>query len=95
VQGRLADLDVRPVVPRLGPTSRLLRDPGAGAADPDHQIAVDAVPRAGLRLDRRHILGRRTDGQPVLWLQRRRTTLAAPPVSILRRDVLEGAPQIR
>ena len=39
VQGRLADLNVRPVAPRPGPTSRLLRDPAAGRRrDPAHQI---------------------------------------------------------
>jgi hypothetical protein len=95
VQGRLADLDVRPVVPRPGPTSRLLRDPAAGPADPDHQISPSAVPRVGLRLDRRHVLGRRTDGQPVLWVQRRRGPLFAPPASALRLDVLEEIPEIR
>jgi hypothetical protein len=95
VQGRLADLNVRPVVPRPGPTSRLLRDPAAGPADPAHQILPGAVPRAGLRLDRRHVLGRRTDGQPVLWVQRRRTPLSAPPASALRLDVLEEIPEIR
>ena len=95
VQARLADLNVRPVVPRPGPTSRLLRDPAAGPADPAHQILPSAVPRAGVRLDRRHVLGRRTDGQPVLWVQRRRTPLFAPPASGLRLDVLEEIPEIR
>jgi hypothetical protein len=95
VQGRLADLNVRPVVPRPGPTSRLLRDPAATPADPDHQILPSAVPRAGVRLDRRYILGRRTDGQPVLWVQRRRTPLFAPPASPLRLDILDEVPEIR
>lgn len=95
VQGRLADLDARPVVPRPGPTSRLLRDPAAGPADPDHRISPGAVPRAGLRLDRRYVLGRRTDGLPVLWVQRRGSPLFAPPASALRFDVLEEVPEIR
>jgi hypothetical protein len=95
VQGRLADMSVRPVVPRPGPTSRLLRDPAAGQDDPAHQILPVAIPRSGLRLDRRHMLGRRTDGQPVLWVQRRRAPLSAPPTSTLRFDVLEEIPQIR
>ena len=42
-----------------------------------------------------YVLGRRTDGQPVLWIQRRRTTLNAPPTSMLRFDVLEEIPEIR
>jgi hypothetical protein len=95
VQASLADLNVRPVVPRPGPTSRLLRDPAATPADPSHQIAPATVPRAGLRLDRRHVLGRRTDGQPLLWIQRRRAPLSGPPASELRLDVLEEIPEIR
>jgi hypothetical protein len=95
VQGRLADLNVRPVVPRPGPTSRLLSDPAATPADPDHQILPSAIPRAGVRLDRRYILGRRTDGRPVLWVQRRRTPLFAPPASPLRLDILDEVPEIQ
>jgi hypothetical protein len=95
VQGRLADLNARPVVPRPGPTSRLLRDPAAGPADPAHQIAPGAVPRTGLRVERRHVLGRCVDGQPVLWVQRRRTPLFSPPASALRFDVLEEILEIR
>jgi hypothetical protein len=95
IQGRMADLNVRPVVPLSAPTSRLLHDPAAGPADPAHQIAPGAVPRTGLRIERRHVLGRRVDGQPVLWVQRRRTPLFAPPASALRFDVLEEALEIR
>ncbi len=89
VQARLADLNVRPVVPRLGPISRLLRNAAAGPSDPTHEIQPDALARSGLRLERRYVLGRRTDGHPVLWVQRRRTPLAAPPASALYFDVLE------
>jgi hypothetical protein len=95
VQGRVADLNVRPVVPRPGPTSRLLRDAAAGPADPAHQIAPGAVPRTGLRIERRHVLGRRVDGQPVLWVQRRRKPLFAPPASTLRFDVLDEVLEVR
>jgi hypothetical protein len=95
VQGRLADLNVRPIAPRPGPTSRLLRDPAAGSADPTHQIAPGAVPRNGVQIERRHVLGRRVDGQPVLWVQRRRTPLFAPPASQLRFDVLEEILEVR
>ena len=95
VQGRVADLNVRPVVPRPGPTSRLLRDAAAGPADPAHQIGPGAVPRTGLRIERRHVLGRRVDGQPVLWVQRRRTPLFAPPASTLRFDVLDEVLEVR
>jgi len=89
VQGRLADLTTRPVTVRPGPTSRLLRDPAATAADPVHALSRHAVQRDGLRLERRHILGRRVDGQPALWVQRRRSPLAVPPASEARFDVLD------
>ena len=71
------------------PTSSLLLDPGAPPAGPVHQLEPSTIPVTGLRLDRRFVLGRRTDGQPVLWLQRRRLPLVGPPVSNLRFDVLE------
>ena len=89
VQGRLADLDQRPVVPRQGPTSRLLQDPRATPSGPVHAILPDAIPRHGIRLDRRYQLGRGTDGTPLLWVQRRRTPLSGPPASSLRYDVLD------
>lgn len=88
VQARLADMSVRPITPRPGPISALLRDPTATPADPDHVIHLDAVPRRGVRLDRRYVLGRRTDGSPVLWVQRRRLPLTAPPISSRRSDVV-------
>jgi hypothetical protein len=94
LQGRLADLTSRPVRPLPGPTSRLLRTPGAGTTDPDHIIEPSAIPRRGLRIQRRHVLGRRTDGLPVLWVQRQTTPLQAPPVSGLLFDVLEQIPQV-
>jgi hypothetical protein len=60
-----------------------------------HEIAPDALPRNGIRIERRHVLGRRVDGEPVLWVQRRRTPLLAPPASQLRFDVLEVLPEVR
>lgn len=89
VQARLQNLDARPPELMPAPTSPLLADPNAPAAGPAHQIEPGTVPVTGLRLDRRFVLGRRTDGQPVLWLQRRRLPLLGPPVSNLRFDVLE------
>jgi len=88
-QARLVDFDKRPVVPRPGPTSRLLQDPAAGATEPYHAISPDVVPRAGVQLDRRFVLGRSTTGAPLLWVQRRRSALPAPPTSRLRFDILE------
>ena len=52
------------------------------------------IPTLGLRLERRAMLARGTDGRPVLWTQRRRLPLLAPPAPKLRFDVLqeEAAP---
>jgi hypothetical protein len=92
VQGRLADLTQRPPVPMPEPISPLLADPAAPANGPVHQVEPAAVPSNGLRLERRWSLGRRTDGEPVLWMQRRRTPLLGPPTSGLRFDVLHELP---
>ena len=89
VQARLADLNTRPPSLMDAPTTPLLLDPAATASDPVHQIEPATVPTTGLRLDRRFVLGRATTGAPVLWLQRRRLPLLAPPVSNLRFDVVE------
>lgn len=49
----------------------------------------------GLRLKRRWMLVRQTDGAPLLWVQRQRMLLFAPPSSGLRFDVLEEVPATR
>jgi hypothetical protein len=92
VQGRLADLEARPPVAQPAPVTSLLYDAHAPAAGPVHQIEPATIPTTGLRLERRWMLGRRTDGQPVLWAQRRRLPLLGPPVSGLRFDVLDEVP---
>ncbi len=89
VQGRLADLEARPPAPMPPPISPLLVDPEAPAAGPVHQIEPAAIPTNGVRLARRWVLGRGTDGLPVLWRQRRRIPLQGPPVSGLRFDVTD------
>jgi len=89
VQGRLANLDVRPPVLATPPIGAFLVDPTATPADPAHQIEPATIPSTGLRLERRYVLGRRTDGQPILWLQRRRLPLLGAPVSNLRYDLME------
>jgi hypothetical protein len=82
VQGLVADLSQSPPVTRPGPRSELL---GAGSGQ---VLAASAVPNQGLRLERRHMLARGTDGRPVLWRQRRRLPVLAGPVSHLRFDLL-------
>lgn len=91
VQARLADLSGTTAALMPEPASPLLRDPAAGGVHPVHQIEPAAIPSDGLQLERRHVLGRRTDGMPVLWAQRRRAPLAAPPVMHLRYDLADRA----
>jgi hypothetical protein len=94
VQARLANLNRRPIEAAAGPRSRLLHNPLAGPDDPEHIIDPSVVPRRGLRLNRRYRLGRRTDGLPVLWVQRHLTPLAAAPASSLGFDTLEELAQV-
>lgn len=95
VQGRLADLNARPVQLMDEPRARVLQDPQAPTGGPQHQIEPATVPSQGLDLERRWVLGRTTDAKPVLWMQRRRSPLQAPPSSGLRFDLLEEIPQTR
>jgi hypothetical protein len=92
VQGRLADLSSTHTAYIPVPTVDLLYDRHRGEGDPVHHIEPAAVPRSGLRLERRYVLGRRSDGTPVLWSERRRAPIAAPPGLPLHLDVLEDAP---
>jgi hypothetical protein len=97
VQGRVADLTVEPATLRRGPHSALIGgvpDPSGGGvpAGDGHEIEVTAVPYQGVRLERRYVLARGTDGRPVLWRQRRRVPVLAGPTSHLRFDVLREAP---
>ena len=94
VQGRLADLTADPPVLMPEPRARVLFDPSAVAPAPVHQIEPSTVPSLGLRLERRYMLARGTDGQPVLWSQRRRLPLPAPPAQRIRFDVMQEEVEI-
>lgn len=48
-----------------------------------------AVPQSGVELERRYTLARDTAGRPVLWVQRQRRPLVAPPARTLFYDVAE------
>jgi hypothetical protein len=89
VQGRLANLAADPPELMPEPRARVLFDPNATATDPVHQIEPATVPSLGLRLERRTMLARGTDGLPVLWQQRRRLPLLGAPALHLRFDVME------
>jgi hypothetical protein len=88
VQGRAADLSGPTPTLMPAPISDLLADPKAPPGGPVHQLDPSAIPSDGLRIRRRAMLARSTSGEPVLWTQRRRDLLLAPPTFALRFDVL-------
>jgi hypothetical protein len=88
VQGRAADLSGPDPVLLPEPVSDLLSDPRAGPSDPVHQLEPAAIPAEGVRVQRRAMLARSTQGAPVLWHQRRREPLFSPPVTELHFDIL-------
>jgi hypothetical protein len=88
VQGRLADLDNNPPKLLPEPQARVLADPKADPNDPAQQIEPATIPSQGLGLERRALLARGVDGLPVLWTQRRRLPLLAPPALRLEFDLL-------
>ena len=94
VQGRAVDLSGPTAVLMPPPESDLLYDPASGGVHPVHQIEPAAIAQDGLRLQRRAMLARGTDGQPVLWTQRRRQPLLTPPGLRLRFDTLEPVPPV-
>jgi hypothetical protein len=87
VQARLADLSegAGPDALRPLPRGRVLSEPLAG--ERTHRLEPTAIPAGGLRVERRAMLARRTDGSPVLWVQRRRVPALSPPSNALRFDV--------
>lgn len=94
VQGRLADYATDPPTMMPEPVAEVLYDVAnlapdpANQAGPVHQIEPSTVPRYGMRLNRQAMLARDVTGNPVLWVQRRRLPLHAPPSTALRFDVL-------
>jgi hypothetical protein len=93
VQGRLADLSGKEAVLLEPAQARVLRNLDAGTEAPVHHIDPSSVPSHGLRLERRYMLARDTNGQPVLWVQRLRLPLLAQPMLPLRFDVLRERAQ--
>ena len=89
VQGRAADLSGPTPALLPPPASDLLVDPTSGGQHPVHQLEPAAIPQDGLRVERRAILARSTSGEPLLWTQRRRMPMLAPPTFALRFDVLQ------
>jgi len=72
------------------PSAAVLSDPNRAPGAPVHEVEPSTVPTNGLRLQRRFVMARRTDGTPVLWVQRRRLPLLTPPAKLVRFDVLSS-----
>jgi len=83
-QARL-DEAVFPNVPALPPPRAAILHVDTGI----HEIATDAVPSNGIEIERCWMLARDVDGKPILWIQRQRKPLRAPPARLVRFDVLE------
>lgn len=92
VQGRAADLSGPTAALMPEAESDLLIDPASNGNHPTHQLEPAALPAEGIRVERRAMLARTTDGFPVLWTQRRRQPMLTPPGMRLRFDVMEPVP---
>lgn len=87
-QAVLADLTGPVPLPRPGPVSRLVGGPSGDGIGRGHELAAHAIPSSGVRLQRRAMLARDTNGRPVLWVERSARPVTGPPASHLRFDVL-------
>ncbi len=56
-----------------------------------HTINPLAIPSNGIELERRWQLARDMNGFPLIWLQRKRSSLLSPPARLLRFDVMDIA----
>ena len=90
VQRGLVDFSLETPKPMPFPQAEVLR-PGLPGNRVIHEIDPAAVPANGIAVERRWMLARDTEGHPVLWLQRQRKPLIAPPARRIRFDVLEEA----
>jgi hypothetical protein len=87
------------IIPNLEPGVEL-RDPIAavlGASENGkllfvHKVEPATVPANGMSVARNWLLARDADGSPVLWVQRRREPLLAPPGRQVRFDVFRESP---
>lgn len=88
VQYRLPDLTWQHPVPMPRPRASVLQPP---EGELEHRLAPRAVAVNGIEVERRWNLARDIQGSPVLWIERQRRSLLAPPARRLRFDVMEEA----
>jgi hypothetical protein len=89
VQSRLADLTKGSAGFMPAPEAKVLNDPEAQSDQPAHIVEPASVPSQGLIIERRYMLVRDSDANPVLWIQRQTLPLLTPPGLQVRFDVLE------
>jgi len=85
-QHGLADLTQVPPKPLDRPEAEVLRVRGP-AGQTLHTLSPGSIPSNGISLERRWMLARDIEGNPVLWVQRERKPLVSPPTRRLRFDV--------
>jgi len=56
-----------------------------------HAMSAGCIPSNGISIERRWLLSRDIEGNPLLWVQRQRQPLLSPPGRTLRFDVVEDA----
>nr|WP_180204878.1 hypothetical protein [Pseudomonas sp. SbOxS1]NYU04878.1 hypothetical protein [Pseudomonas sp. SbOxS1] len=88
VQRHLLDFSRQEPVTMPAPEAAVLQ---ADKNDHPHHIAPLAIPVNGIEVERRWMLARDMNGQPVLWIQRCRRSLLSPLARRLRFDVMEEA----
>ena len=88
VQRSLTDFSLQKPKPMPLPKSEILQPDIPGK---QHIINPLAIPSNGVELERRWQFARDMNGFPILWVQRKRSSLLSPPARLLRFDVMEVA----
>lgn len=84
----LADLSLKtPVV--LPPPQAQVLQAGTPEQPKIHEVLPLAIPSNGIEIERRWMLARGMNGNPILWIQRQRKPLRTPPARRLRFDVMQ------
>ena len=88
VQARI-DPDVEKALRTQPPQAAVLGMVEDGQPVSSHNVSPAAIPSNGIVIQRQYALTRSTQGEPLLWVQRVRRPLLAPPSRQLRFDVVE------
>lgn len=87
VQRRMVDLSRTEPEVLPEPVAEVLRVRADGG-ERVHVIEPATVPSIGMHIQRRYLLARDVDGNPLLWIQRQRAPVLRPPSRALRFDVM-------